>query len=317
VADDYTISSDTYAGDDIGGIMHPRVKIMWGVDGVAVDTSATNPLPISDAGGSLTIDGSITAISTSVTPGTAAANLGKAEDAAHSSGDTGVMVLSVRRDADTTLVGTDGDYAPLQVNADGALKVTGAGGGSQYDEDAAHVSGDTGTIALVVRKDTAAQVAGTDGDYSILTNDSSGRLHTNVGVVPAAEVSTDSIGAADMTSHMVERTGAGSFTLLTPKFAVIDAATGGDNTLVAAVASKKIRVVSLYLVASGGANTARFESGASGTAKSGQMSIAANGILVLPYNPAGWFETGTNTLLNLELSAATSVDGGLTYVEVA
>jgi hypothetical protein len=105
--------------------------------------------------------------------------------------------------------------------------------------------------------------------------------------------------------------------LLTPKFAVIDAATGGDNTLVAAVASKKVRVVSLYLCASGGANTIRFESGASGTAKSGQMSIAANGTLVLPYNPLGWFETGTNTLLNLELSAATSVDGGLTYVEVA
>jgi hypothetical protein len=227
------------------------------------------------------------------------------------------MALAVRNDGGAALAGTTGDYIPLTTNSVGALYVTGAGGGSQYAEDAAHVSGDIGTIALVVRKDTAAQVAGTDGDYSALTNDASGRLHTNVGVIPAAEISTDSIGAADMTSHMVERTGAGSFTTLTPKFAVIDAATGGDNTLVAAVASKKIRVVSLYLVASGGANTARFESGASGTAKSGQMSIAANGILVLPYNPLGWFETGTNTLLNLELSAATSVDGGLTYVEVA
>jgi hypothetical protein len=317
VADNYTISSDTYASDDIGGVDYPRVKIVWGVDGVAVDASATNPLPISDGGGSITTDGDVTSITTSVTPGVSAAHLGKAEDAAHGSGDTGVMALAVRNDGGAALAGTTGDYIPLTTNSVGALYVTGAGGGSQYAEDAAHVSGDIGTISLVVRKDTAAQVAGTDGDYSILTNDSSGRLHTNVGVVPAAEMSTDSIGAADVTSHMVERTGAGSFTLLTPKFAVIDAATGGDNTLVAAVASKKIRVTSLYIVASGGANTVRFESGASGTAKSGQMSIAANGILVLPYNPQGWFETGTNTLLNLELSAATSVDGGLTYVEVA
>jgi len=61
-------------------------------------------------------------ITTAVVPGTAAANLGKAEDAVHTSGDVGVMGLAVRRDADTSLVGTDGDYAPLQVNATGSLK---------------------------------------------------------------------------------------------------------------------------------------------------------------------------------------------------
>lgn len=46
------------------------------------------------------------------------------EDAAHASGDVGVMSLAVRRDADTTLVSTSGDYAPLQVNSVGFLKVT-------------------------------------------------------------------------------------------------------------------------------------------------------------------------------------------------
>ena len=100
------------------------------------------------------------------------------------------------------------------------------------------------------------------------------------------------------------------------QFAIIDAATLGDNTLVAAVTGKRIRVLSLYLVASGGAITIRFESGAGGTALSGQMAFLANGVLSLPYNPAGWFQTAAAVLLNLELSAATSVDGGLTYVEV-
>jgi hypothetical protein len=50
---------------------------------------------------------------TSVIPGTASANLGKAEDTAHSSGDVGVMSLAVRNDTLDALAGTDGDYTPL------------------------------------------------------------------------------------------------------------------------------------------------------------------------------------------------------------
>ncbi len=100
------------------------------------------------------------------------------------------------------------------------------------------------------------------------------------------------------------------------QYAVVAAATGGDNTLVLAVTAKKIRVVSLVLVASGGANTVRLESGASGTALTGQMDIIDNGQLVLPYNPAGWTETAAAALLNLELSAGTSVAGVLGYVTV-
>ncbi len=56
-----------------------------------------------------------------VTPGTGASNLGKAEDAVHGSGDVGVMSLAVRNDALAALGGADGDYAPLQVGEDGGL----------------------------------------------------------------------------------------------------------------------------------------------------------------------------------------------------
>lgn len=100
------------------------------------------------------------------------------------------------------------------------------------------------------------------------------------------------------------------------KFAVIDAAGAGDNTLVAAVTDRKIRVHSLYLVNGHTATqTVRFESGASGTALSGQMILAANGGFVLPFNEAGWFETAASALLNMELAGATTVDGGLSYTE--
>ncbi len=99
------------------------------------------------------------------------------------------------------------------------------------------------------------------------------------------------------------------------QYALVDAAGSGDNTLVAAVSAKRIRVLSLFLVASG-AVLIRFESGAAGTALTGQMSAGANGNIVMPFNPEGWFQTVAGVLLNMELGGATSVDGCLTYVLV-
>jgi hypothetical protein len=61
-----------------------------------------------------------------ITPGTGSNNLGKADDIAHISGDVGVMSLAVRNDTIGTLVDTNGDYTPLQVNNNGALYVDGS-----------------------------------------------------------------------------------------------------------------------------------------------------------------------------------------------
>jgi hypothetical protein len=61
----------------------------------------------------------------SVIPGTAATNLGKAEDAAHTSGDVGVMALGVRNVAHAALSGTDGDYSPIAVDGEGCVLVVG------------------------------------------------------------------------------------------------------------------------------------------------------------------------------------------------
>ncbi len=46
-----------------------------------------------------------------------------AEDSAHASGDLGTMILGVRRDTQSTLAGTDGDYAPVQLTAAGSMRV--------------------------------------------------------------------------------------------------------------------------------------------------------------------------------------------------
>lgn len=46
------------------------------------------------------------------------------EDSHHTSGENGAFVLAVRNDTGGTLVNNDLDYAPLQVNSSGALRVT-------------------------------------------------------------------------------------------------------------------------------------------------------------------------------------------------
>lgn len=52
-------------------------------------------------------------------------------------------------------------------------------------EDAAHVSGDLGLPALVIRKDTAVAL-GADGDYTLLQTDANGKLHVVQAGHPAA-----------------------------------------------------------------------------------------------------------------------------------
>lgn len=66
MADNTTLNSgsggDTIATDDVGGVKIPRSKIVIGADGSNDgDVSSSNPLPVNDAGGSLTVDGTVTA----------------------------------------------------------------------------------------------------------------------------------------------------------------------------------------------------------------------------------------------------------------
>ena len=105
--------------------------------------------------------------------------------------------------------------------------------------------------------------------------------------------------------------------VVTPVFVAINAASSGDNTLLAAAgASNKIRVLALNIVV-GDAVNVRLESGAGGTAMTGIYEFNGKGDgIVLPFSPVGWFETAANTLLNLELSGAVSVDGSFVYVVV-
>jgi hypothetical protein len=98
------------------------------------------------------------------------------------------------------------------------------------------------------------------------------------------------------------------------QFCVINAA--ATATLVAAQATGfKTRVVGLVLVNTT-AQSVTLKSGAAGTAITGPLPLAALGQLVWPFNPMGYCETASATLLELSLSGATQVGGVLQYVIV-
>jgi len=201
-------SYDRMRGDSTDGVLvNLGANNDVAVTGAVTANAGTGPFPVSDNGGSLTVDAPVgTPANVQVGDGTNTATVRNlaandalnvaivdgagahitsfgggtqfAEDAIHTTGDVGTMALAVRKDA-TGPFGADGDYSPLQLDANGHLKVAGGGGGTQFAVDAAHTTGDLGTMALGVTK-AADGAMGGDLDYAPLQFDASGFLKVNV-----------------------------------------------------------------------------------------------------------------------------------------
>ena len=184
------------------------------------------------------------------------------------------------------------------------------------DSDTNTIQGDTTTIAGAVSGSemqvdvVAALPAGTNAIGKLAANSGVDIGDVDVTSQPALVSTTDGVGAALDTASIMNGT-----TALTPKFAAISGASSGDNTLIAAVSAKKIRILSYTVIAAGTVNF-RLEDGAGGTAMTGVISLIANSGFSATFSPVGHGETTANTLLNMELSAAIQVSGLLTYVEV-
>lgn len=129
-----TADLDTGGGTDTRAVVGLVGSASGG--GQLIPGSATDGLLVNlGANNDVTVTGTVTANLASgtnnigdvdvlsVVPGTSATSLGKAEDAAHSSGDTGVMALGVRAASptDRSAGPTDGDYEPFAVNEVGAV----------------------------------------------------------------------------------------------------------------------------------------------------------------------------------------------------
>lgn len=139
-------------------------------DGVAVDL-------IGDTSNGLDTD------VTRVVPGTGATNLGKAEGAAHTSGDVGVMALGVRQDA-TAPLGADGAYTPYQLDANGLLKVNvlagGGTGGTSLTDDAAFTPAVSAVNPIGAFFDDVAPDSVNEGDIGAVRMSANRNLYTTL-----------------------------------------------------------------------------------------------------------------------------------------
>jgi hypothetical protein len=293
-------------------------------------TGAGGTFPVTDSGGSLTIDAPVGTpafvrlsdgtnaiatlpVSLASVPSHAVTNAGTfvvqenggaltalqlidnlvlAEDAAHVSGDAGIQSLAVRNDSDTSLAGTTGDYTPLQVDANGYLKVNikagagsggtastddaaftagsgsgtpmmgfvtsdtvdsgdvgvigmlanrqvkvtlydsagaelAVGGGTQYDEDTAHVSGDKLTMAGAVRRDTATSGVSADGDRATLNVDANGRLYTVCSVLSLTGAAAQTAIVNNILSDPSGSSGTDATNFRSASVQVVSTGTGG------------------------------------------------------------------------------------------
>lgn len=86
-------------------------------------------------------------------------------------------------------------------------------------------------------------------------------------------------------------------------------------TLIAAVTSRKIRVLSYNLVNGGTARSVSFTAGAS-TALTGVMQLAPNSGPVCSYNRGGWFQSAAGQVLSLKTDGTSAVGGHLSYQAV-
>lgn len=78
---------------------------------------------------------------------------------------------------------TDGDVGPLQVDANGNVKVNvvaGSATNTEYTEDAASAGGEAGPLVLGVRRDADTSPVSTDGDFHTLVFNSAGALKVEV-----------------------------------------------------------------------------------------------------------------------------------------
>jgi len=184
---------------------------------------------------------------TSIVPGTGATNLGKAIQSAQGTTDTGVPALVVRNDTLADLSGADGDYAPLQVNASGALytevktSALPSGAATEAKQDVIEttlnsIEGDTSSLA--------GAVSGTEVQVDVVASLPAGS--NNIGDVDIAsmpDVTVDTYTVVDQIDSTVSGVTNNVYVLSGTQ--TIPASTGTAMTIVAnsAAAIKKIQTV--------------------------------------------------------------------------
>lgn len=102
-------------------------------------------------------------------------------------------------------------------------------------------------------------------------------------------------------------------TSCTPAFAQLTTSATGNQEVVASVSGKKIRVIAAALYGNASASVQWISSTA---AISPLAYVGSNYGYVLPFNPAGWFETASNAGLRINATGSTNIGVHVTYITV-
>jgi len=202
------------AADDIAGILHQRVKLSLGADGVGADapigggveagvlrvtiaSDSSGVLSIDDNGGALTVDGTVTsnlgatdnAVLDSIDASTSRLISSATNINAGSALATTSFVVGTRYKA-TPPTFTDGQEGALQIDSAGKLLTSSAvsaivpgTAATNLGKAIDSVGGatDTGIVTLAIRDDSLTALTPVDGDYVALRVNSTGALHVTGG----------------------------------------------------------------------------------------------------------------------------------------
>jgi len=318
----------------------PRTLGDGDVGAIALD--ADGAVQVADGGNSLTIDGTVTA-NLSATDNAVLDNIQTSVDSIAAAVSTEMQVDVVAAlPAGTNAIGKLAANTGVDIGDVDVLSVA----GTVTVDGSAVIQPVSGTVTanlsatdnavldnIQTAVDTVAAAVSTEMQVDVVGSlpagtAAIGKLAANSGVdigdvdvtsQPARARATDTISAAIATDAIMSDS-----TALTPKFVNISTAASGDTALVAAVAAKTIRVLSLSVFAFGTANTLYFNDGTASVFADATNKIpidktgaAGAGGFVLAFNPLGHFQTAAvNRPININLGAAQGVTGCMTYVEV-
>ncbi len=208
---------------------------------------------------------------------------------------------------------------PLPLGAATASKQPAPGSAGSSSSDVLTVQGIAGMTPMKVDGSAVTQPVSISGTLATNSSLIVGGLAVSAGnPIPVANTNplpagTSLIGAviSSLTTGAIYN----GVTALTPQFAPISASASGDNTVVAAVAGKKIRVLK-YTILANGTVAVKFRS-PSVADLTGLMTLGTNSGVGGAFCPIGLFETAAGDPLIVNLSGGTGgVAGHLTYVQV-
>jgi hypothetical protein len=313
------VSSATIATDEVGGVNYQRVKLVDGTDEgtevISGDTASGLDVDVTRIGG---VDVATEEQSqVGLRNGCVRTSLELANDLLMPEPDSAIrtgsrVMVGGMADPDNSLTikpllgdtgnGLDVDVTRLKLHFDDP----------KAPDDKVAVCDTYGRQRVVV-EDSAVHIQGNDiikpTGYVDIATDFDGRLILSgySSEIPVA-VTGGGIGA-HITTDLYDINN----NLIYVNKAWLNAASSGDNAVVAAVSNKIIRVISLSLSAAEAVN-AKFISGAGGSSLAGPYYLTTNSLVVLPLNQYGWFETAASAGLYLNLSASVAVNGCLTYI---